>query len=385
MQQSALLDNIPADYDDLSEGVAVSFPILGIRGGKFWLRWKGEEQLVTIPGTPHPAPFVDVVILKAQKDLTRTFYAGGYVEGAHERPDCWSSNGVKPDDGVPNPVNPVCGSCPNAEWGSSNNAAAPRAQACQQRRRTIIVPYSDDLTNDEEGGPVLLSVPPGSLTNQLEYGKELKDNRIHYFGCVTRLSFDTDKAFPKLEFQYIQPLNDVEVQTVLGVREGDGVKRIITSRINVDGPEVDDARPAPAQAPAQRAPTGGSAVRPPQGQAPTQAPAQRQIRAPAPPQQPVAPPPAVKQQPAPSMQLVQPAQPAQRVGGFAARPARGTIAGAVAQPAAPPASKRTVVTPPAQQAAQEPPPPTEADMEGEAMEVGPDELTDRFGALMGGK
>ena len=34
MQQSALFDQLPAEWDDLTANVAISFPILGIKGGK---------------------------------------------------------------------------------------------------------------------------------------------------------------------------------------------------------------------------------------------------------------------------------------------------------------------------------------------------------------
>jgi hypothetical protein len=396
LPQSALLNNIQPDYEDLMEGVGESFPIVGIRGSKFWERWQGEENLITIPGTPHPAPFIDVVILKAQRENTRTYYASGYIEGSHERPDCWSSDGVKPDDAVPNKINDICATCPFAEFGSSNNAASPRSQACQQRRRTVVVYYGDDLTGGEMG-PMLLSVPPASLKNQKDYGKMLKEAQAHYFGCVTRLSFEAEKAYPKLEFTYIQPLNDQEVMTVLEVRESEGVKRIMTSQINVDGAEVVDAAAEataqqPAQPPAQpvrRAPTAGSAVRAPINQQPTAPPVQQPARVAAPAQQPMvtAAQPAQKRTATVATQASAQQQAPARVGGYPATAQAqqpGTIAGAVARPAPAPVSRRTVATPPQQVAPpqEEAPPPTEADMEGEAMQVGPDELNDQFGALM---
>jgi len=80
---------------------------------------------------------VQVVILKAQKELSRTYYATGYVEGVNNPPDCWSSDGVRPDETVANPVNPVCATCPCDAWGSGATPAAPKAKACQQRRRTV--------------------------------------------------------------------------------------------------------------------------------------------------------------------------------------------------------------------------------------------------------
>ena len=66
--------------DDLMAGVAVSFPILSIASKQWTVRWKGEERVVTLP-PPHDdiaAPYVDVVILNTQKDLSRVYYKDAY-------------------------------------------------------------------------------------------------------------------------------------------------------------------------------------------------------------------------------------------------------------------------------------------------------------------
>ena len=253
IQQSSLLANIPLANDEMSAGVAASFPMLGIKGGKWHYRWKGNDDIIS-DERGFAVPAINVVILKSQKELSRTFYPpGSYVEGANNRPVCYSSDGVRPDDSVPEPINPVCATCPNSAWGSGATPAAPRAQACQQRRRVVVTPYSDDLTNAEQGGAVLLSVPPSSLRNQDEYAAMLTDNGAQYFGCVTQLNFDQNPAlaFPRIEFSWAQPLNDDEVRTVLAMRDSEQVGRILGSKINVDGPEVVDGA-APA------APTAGS-------------------------------------------------------------------------------------------------------------------------------
>ena len=156
MQQSALFDQLPAEWDDLTANVAISFPILGIKGGKWHYRFRGEESILLDAQGRFPTPAVQVVILKAQKELSRTYYASGYVEGVNAPPDCWSSDGVAPDASVAQPINPVCATCPCDAWGSGATPAAPKAKACQQRRRTVVVPYSGDLTNEAGGGPILL-------------------------------------------------------------------------------------------------------------------------------------------------------------------------------------------------------------------------------------
>jgi hypothetical protein len=348
MPQSQLFDTLPAEWDDLTANVAISFPILGIKGGKWHYRFRGEEQILLDAQGRFPTPAVHVVILKAQKELSRTYYATGYVEGANAPPDCWSSDGVAPDMSVAQPINPVCATCPCDAWGSGATPAAPKAKACQQRRRTVVVPYSSDLTNETGGGPILLSVPPGSLTNQVAYGNMLRDNRVHYAGVVTELSFTQDPsiAFPKIEFTYVKSLTDEEAQVIIEIREHEQVGRILQSKMVPA--EMDSAPPPEAQQQAATAPPRPATQARP-------APRPSVVRAPVPQQQPMqseltqagvaatAPPPPP------------PPPPVNRVGGFAMGPATkaappppplpGTIADAMKTPAAPPPSMRGVAKP----------------------------------------
>jgi hypothetical protein len=368
-------------------------------------------------------PAVEVVILRANKELSRTFYEGGYEEGANRRPDCWSSDGVTPDDTVQQPYSDRCAVCQNSQWGSGATAAAPRAQACQQRRRTVVVPnWGDgDLSNEDGGGPVLLSVPPSSLTNQFNFGKMLQNNGIRYYSCVVQLSFDQDPklAFPRLEFTYLRPLTDDEATQVLTLRQGDQIDRILQSKINVDGPEVDGpdgpaggvtgAGAAAPVAAGPAAPKQGSTVRPPQGQ-PAQATAtqarvtqaapamntagqqpQRQPQqaraaqgqpAQATTQRPTVQNPGTRTvqqpqgQPAQQTRPVQPpqGQPAQQApAGRPVRPGAGGITEAVSRPAQPPASQRTVQRP------QTPPPPVEDQNAGQVIEGEAEVIDDGMG------
>jgi hypothetical protein len=344
---------VPRDNTDLSKGVAISFPILAIGTNQWVVRWKGEDKLVTIPNTEYPAPFVDVVILKAQKEMSRVFYASGYVQGVRgKKPDCWSSDGVRPDETVAQPVNPVCATCPKSEWGSGGSAAAPKAQACQQRRRTVVTPYAPgiDLTNEAEGGPMLLSVPPGSLTNLVKYSEQLDDMELAdgskgmpYAACVTRLSYEPLLKYSKVVFQYLKPLDDAESDVIIALQDAEVVNRILQSKINIDGGEVDhtadgsggSAAGGGGQSQVQQAPPKPSAGMP--RQTPTQTAPQQ-----AAPAQPTQQAPAQPAQQAPAQPQTQ-----VKVGGHPVNTATsGGITEAVSKPATPPASLRVVGKPP---------------------------------------
>lgn len=326
---SKVWDDVPMSNDDLMAGVAISFPMLVLGAREWVVRWKGEDQVVKIPNTDYPAPFVDVVILNAQKEMSRVFYIDPYQQGSRgKKPDCWSSNGIKPDDMVANPVNPICATCPNDAWGSGGSPAAPKAKACLQRRRTVVVPYiqDGDLTNEAGGGPMLLSVPPGSLQNQVKYGSDLNELGVFYSAAVTRLSFESGAKFPKIQFEILKTLDDAESAVVKEVRVSKSVETILNSKINIDGGEVDPNDNAGATGNTQvnipkTPPVGAGAAKP---AAQTAQPAKITQAATQP----------AKAQPSPSASQV-------RVGGHAIG---GTIAEAVAKPATPPQSQRTVVT-----------------------------------------
>ena len=335
--RSKLFDGMARTANEaLAAGVTVSFPILSISPGKWSVRLKGVSRTIMIPGHKDvPQPWYDVVMLNAQKDMSRVYYppapGGGssYAPGGHDRPDCKSHNGIKPDDDVVSPINPVCVTCPKNEWKSGGTPASPNAKACQQRRRTIVVPYGDDLTNEAEGGPMLLSVPPGSLNNQAAYRDKLTELDEPYFGLVTRLSYETEDpksgkaiTFPRIKFDVLRQadgnpwwLNDQEAEVVLRLRESEAVKRIMDSTaVDNEGPE--------GREDTGEGGVGGVRAPPPKGPAPIAA-------IPAAPT-PEAPP------PAPTFVAPPPPPPPKPPGG---RPVSG-ISEAVQNPAPPPPSTR---------------------------------------------
>src|ERR1035437_10227485 len=72
---------------DLGEGIKGSYGILSIKGGKFRIKYKGNESLImappSAPGAPaSPVSFIDIVIIRANGYLNKQWYKGNYVEGA---------------------------------------------------------------------------------------------------------------------------------------------------------------------------------------------------------------------------------------------------------------------------------------------------------------
>ena len=56
----------------------------------------------------------------------------------------------------------------------------------------------------------LLRVPPTSLKNLKDYAQLLERHGWEPAGCVTRLSFDYNEAYPKLMFNFVDGLDDNE-------------------------------------------------------------------------------------------------------------------------------------------------------------------------------
>lgn len=195
--------------DDLDAGVSAGFPVMSIRGAKWRIVEGGEEQPIYMPGTKDLAPSVKVVIMRANSALSKTFYAGQYVEGTDAKPDCSSNDGVAPSPDSPKPQCTTCAACPQNVWGSKVSPSGAKIKACADVRRVAILP-AEDLGYS----PILLRIPGASLGDLAAYGKALKQRGIPYAAVVTKLSFDPDASYPKILFQFERVLTQEEMTTV---------------------------------------------------------------------------------------------------------------------------------------------------------------------------
>ena len=216
------------DNDELTSGVSGGFGIISFRGRVWRVKYKGETHVIT-GDDGEPRSSLEVVLVKASKNVSKQFYAKNYEEGDNEEPDCWSSDGVAPDPSVKSPVNSLCASCPNNAFGSKIiSDTGKKAKACSDIRRVAIVPYPD-LKNEMFGGPMLLRVPPSGLSELAAFAAKLKANGIPYYGVVTKLSFDVDASYPKLKFTPLRAITDTaEAQTIMQLRESPEIDFIIS-------------------------------------------------------------------------------------------------------------------------------------------------------------
>ena len=181
---------------------------ISIKGGVFRLVADGKE--ITSIDDRH----LDVVIVNAAPKISRTFYAGQYVEGETKGPDCWSADGDKPDASIAEPQAHDCASCPMNVKGSGQGDS----KACRFSQRLAVV-----LANDVGGDVMQLTLAATSIFGKEDgdkrplqaYARYLAAQNINPETLVTRLRFDTKAAVPKLFFQPVRWLEDDEYATAV--------------------------------------------------------------------------------------------------------------------------------------------------------------------------
>jgi len=165
------------------------YPRISIKGARFRiLEGDTETVLDTLA--------LDVVIVGANPRVSKTWYTKEWKPDAEPTaPDCFSLDGIGPDPQSTAPQNDLCASCPQNAWGSKITPQGKQIKACADKKRLAVV-----SADDPEGPVYLLEVTPAALTGLNQYQKELSHRGIPPEIVKTRVSFDTNASFPKLQF-----------------------------------------------------------------------------------------------------------------------------------------------------------------------------------------
>ena len=221
---------------DLTSHAGTGFPVISIKGKVFAVVRDGERTTLTkqVDGEEIPAPSIDVVIIKANKQNSKVFYLKGYQDGAeNQKPDCFSNDGTKPDGSIENPQSKSCATCPHNQWGSKIGDNGGKGKACSDSVRLAVA--QPDLLND----PYLLRVPPATIKALGEYGKALAKRGVPYTAVVTKIGFDMESPTPKLTFRATGFLSDAAYGEAQEVAAGDVVSAILGSEGAVAAAEPD--------------------------------------------------------------------------------------------------------------------------------------------------
>lgn len=256
-QVSSRLAGTAVSAEDLGGGITAAFAVIGFKGKVWSIKHRGEvKSLMRADGTG-PIGSINVVIVKAAPVVSKTFYASGYVEGNTDAPDCWSIDGVKPVPTAPKKQAEHCATCKQNMWGSRMTEGGKQAKACSDNKRIAVVPEGD-LKNEIFGGPMMLRIPPASLSGIADYAAYLKKQGLPYFGVVTALSFDFSEAYPLITFKPVRALTDAEVDIVIEHQNSAITQRMLSEALEMAVAEV----PTPAEKAAVQAQTTQPTVQP---------------------------------------------------------------------------------------------------------------------------
>lgn len=197
------LSNSGASSDaDSMASASISVPRISLKGRKFRFKEGGEEL-------KRPQDEIYVVILAVEPGAglnQKTYYEKGYQQGDSSPPDCSSSDGVRPDPWVQQPVHPTCRGCPKNAFGTATQG---KGKACKDSKRLWVVePDSID------GTVFALGVPVTSLKEMAAYGAMLKANGIPVSAVVTKISMK-DSEFPELLFEYVGVLEQEPMEKAM--------------------------------------------------------------------------------------------------------------------------------------------------------------------------
>lgn len=236
--------------DDALGGIKVGgFPRIGIKGSKFHLHDPEADppvRLITDP-TPGreglPLMALDAVIVAANQGISKKFYDGKYDPDDEDKsPDCSSDGGLVPDAHIEKPVHTACATCPKNQWGSKiNETNGKEGKACSDSKRLVILPVQD-LTFKA----LALDVTASALKDYGAYIRTLSARNVSVVAVATRITFDPQAAYPKLQFQVLRYLTAEEYATVKSRIDADDVKAIVAPKRVVPLNRLPPAQPAPA-------------------------------------------------------------------------------------------------------------------------------------------
>lgn len=210
---------------NFQDGVRDAFPVLSIKGKVWSVRISGSTKPFLDPATNSPLAYIDVVLVDASKQLAKSYYANGYSDGDMEAPNCWSLDSVRPDPSVTQKVSVSCISCPMNAFGSKITPSGKAAKACQDARRLVItMPH---MLTTADPMLILMRLPQTSLKNLKAYADMLERHGFEPSACITRMQFDYQEAYPKILFNFVAPLNEVEYKKSVELAESANVAAML--------------------------------------------------------------------------------------------------------------------------------------------------------------
>jgi hypothetical protein len=220
-----------------AEGITAGFSRIAYKGKTWALIHQGQRHVFIRPDDGTALPYLDVVIVGVNKNISKQYYPPGtYQEDSINPPTCAAVNGDVPDPGVPIPQAKSCGMCRHNEWLPNR-----KGKECQDHKRVAVILLPDMKTRPALGAPVLdpvfLKIPPASLKSWKAYCDDLTYQGIPYEAIITRIEFDPNAQF-QMNFTLKQPLTNAEAPLVLPLLDSPLTRNLIGTM-----PELRQATP----------------------------------------------------------------------------------------------------------------------------------------------
>ena len=230
---SKVFANQPIE-DEFSAGLTAGFARISISGKEWSVVHRGVKKREEREDGTGAKSSLEIIVIKASTAVGKQYYAKGFDPDNREAPDCSSTNGIVPDAGSKDKQSNTCAGCKHAIWGARITDAGKEAKACTDQRLVAVVP-AGDIENEIYGGPMLLKIPPASLTGAADFVKKLTQMGYPMHGIVVRVGFVAGVNHQQLEWTPVRPLTDAEGARILELRDDPRVARILSES---------DARPA---------------------------------------------------------------------------------------------------------------------------------------------
>lgn len=223
---------------------------ISLRGRVFRLVDGGKEI------AKNTDPHLDVIVVNGSTTVQKTYYKGAYNAEETSTPDCWSSDGERPDADVEDPQAHNCKDCPRAIKGSAGGSKAE----CRFSMRVAVV-----MLNNPGGDIYQLVLPSKSIFGTgdmehmpfLQYARYVGNSGFNLNMLATRMSFDLDSDVPKLFFSNLEFL-DTDTYN-LAVEQGQSPIAVNAGKLNFK--KKDTAANAVPAMPKLVAPAGSAAAK----------------------------------------------------------------------------------------------------------------------------
>lgn len=220
---NAAFAGLNPEEESLADGIGSSYGVVGYKGKVWTLRLRGETYTFTRPDDGTPAPFLDVIVLRAAGYKSKSYYPKDSFNddtSAGSRPICSALDGVNPDSDVQEKQAPACAICPRNEWKVDANGRKGRECSDYKRLAVLILPSATKaLLGSPLMEPVFLRIPAASLNDLAILGEAMTKQGFHYSTYITRIGFQLDKPHPQMTFKALQALTEKEAPVVIPMRE----------------------------------------------------------------------------------------------------------------------------------------------------------------------